>query len=117
MKYAPGEAPLRRLMQTLKATRFDPYGLSPADLATVVGYTVREADIARVVESAGASGPTARESQRPVSYIGTFEPRRSSAKANSGSVSGSAGRGRVQVVVGALAVVVLLAGSHFLSRA
>lgn len=113
MKYAPGEEPLRRLMQTLKATRFDPYGLSSADLAAVVDYMERATDVSAASLGDGTAEPAPEERLRSASYIDTLEPRQSPAAPSSAALLRASGHGKVLRLLGVLAAAVLVAGCYF----
>lgn len=117
MKYAPGEEPLRRLLQTLKTVRFDPYGLSQADLAAVVGYMEHEAEAPSSLLIEEAPVPANSGRTRPVSYIDTFESRQPSAGPLPDALSRTGGGGRVKVAIGLLTAIVLFAGAFWYWKA
>ena len=115
MKYAPGEAPLRRLMQTLAMDRFDPYLMSPHDIEAAVAYMEREAEAASPRQGAQTDQSDRPARNAPVSFIDTFETRRPVVQSGS-PVDASTGAGNVIKVIIGVATVAALLGWGYLTR-
>ena len=115
MKYAPGEAPLRRLMQTLGVNRFDPYAMSPQDIEAAVAYIEREVELVTPPQGKLGDRSDAPIPKAPVSFIDTFKARPTVSKADSAAAAGSSVGNLLKVVVGVASIAVMLAWGY-LSR-
>ncbi|MBC7991782.1 MAG: BLUF domain-containing protein [Rhizobacter sp.] len=117
MKYAPGEAPLRRLMQSLGMSRFDPYGMSPQNIEAAVAYMEREAELAPTAQGkqTDRSDPPARTA--PVSFIDSFKTGRLASQ-NGSPVDARPGAGKaVKVITGMVITAALLGWAYWSLRA
>lgn len=115
MKYAPGEAPLRRLMQTLEMNRFDPYAMSPQNIEAAVAYLERGADLATLPPGKPGDRSDAAIRKLPVSFIDTFKARRPVPKADS-TVDAGPNVGKLLKVVVGVAIIAMLLAWAYLSR-
>ncbi len=116
MKYAPGEAALRRLMQSLGMSRFDPYGMSPQHIEAVVAYMEREAELAPPVQNNPADAPDRPARKAPVGAIDSGKTARAVPPKGS-PVAAKGGNGKTIKVIGTLiAVAALLAGGYLSMR-
>jgi hypothetical protein len=111
MKFAPGEVALRHLMQISGMARFDPYALSPEQLAVAVAHMERVDEAAPSVladqpEATEATGAAARKV--PVSFIDTFTAQPPMARPTPSPVPESNGGRAVYVILGVVVLAALL---------
>ena len=115
MRYAPAEAPFRRLMQTLGMNRFDPYAMSLQNIEAAVTYIEREAEQTTSPQRKLGDRSDTPIRKAPVSFIDTFTARRPVPKANS-TVDAAPGLGNLLKVVVGVAIIAVLLVWAYLSR-
>jgi Sensors of blue-light using FAD len=116
MKFAPGEEPLRRLMQSLGMNVFNPYAMSAENIEAAVAYMEREAESAHSLQTDRTDQAAPPSRKLPVSFIDTFKAGGSVPQTDS-PVNAKAGGGNsikvIALIIGVLSIAALLGWGYW----